>query len=244
MLSTRQQIVSTGAEEGETPYGVTLLFFVFMDNKGNAEHTMEDHEFSNFVRNFRSVTSPDDHVNGPAVRQTTDLMSLQHTPPDQMVNMRDADEDMWRSRRNRRFRERNSSRTSRRLDMEQPGYDIAADVGRRECNEKALYQTLSMRKESDKTETQNKARQTCDRLASTDVCPICTFKFMVGENLVCIDCGHVFHRACLSTWFHRPYGPAWGDPCPLCRRPYIGAEVLLSLYKQESWKTGQIGLAG
>jgi len=42
-------------------------------------------------------------------------------------------------------------------------------------------------------------------------CPICHDNFKLGEEASQLECGHVYHRSCISTWL------AFGDTCPVCR---------------------------
>lgn len=45
----------------------------------------------------------------------------------------------------------------------------------------------------------------------TSSCPICLFDFEMGEEVFQLECGHIYHRRCLSQWFW------YGNTCPLCQ---------------------------
>ncbi|XP_038687465.1 RING-H2 finger protein ATL73-like [Tripterygium wilfordii] len=44
-----------------------------------------------------------------------------------------------------------------------------------------------------------------------DTCIICLNDFIEGEELVALQCDHVFHYRCMDEWL------TWGTGCPICR---------------------------
>lgn len=42
-------------------------------------------------------------------------------------------------------------------------------------------------------------------------CMICLEKAMVGQEVICLPCGHIFHGYCIARWLETSH------LCPLCR---------------------------
>ncbi|XP_038687460.1 uncharacterized RING finger protein P32A8.03c-like [Tripterygium wilfordii] len=53
-------------------------------------------------------------------------------------------------------------------------------------------------------------------------CPICLGSFVVGEDVVRLSCGHIFHHECVERWQRR------SGTCPVCRRPHIKVALEVS----------------
>jgi len=49
-----------------------------------------------------------------------------------------------------------------------------------------------------------------DNNSVTSSCPICYDDFKFGEDAVQLNCGHVYHPNCISSWMRRP------NNCPVC----------------------------
>ena len=47
---------------------------------------------------------------------------------------------------------------------------------------------------------------------NTDECPICLETFKEDENLIQLNCNHIFHLHCIDDWLQRQ------ENCPVCRR--------------------------
>ena len=45
----------------------------------------------------------------------------------------------------------------------------------------------------------------------TSSCPICTFDFKLEEEASQVQCGHLYHRPCISEWLD------YNNTCPVCR---------------------------
>ncbi|KAL2552359.1 RING/U-box superfamily protein [Forsythia ovata] len=54
-----------------------------------------------------------------------------------------------------------------------------------------------------------------DKQAALRECSICLESFLVGDELICLPCGHRFHFCCLEPWLR-----TCGD-CPYCRRDIV-----------------------
>lgn len=57
-----------------------------------------------------------------------------------------------------------------------------------------------------------------------DACSIC-LENMCGVGTILLECGHVFHKACMIEWGQR------NETCPLCRSP-LTARTLMAINKQ------------
>ena len=44
-----------------------------------------------------------------------------------------------------------------------------------------------------------------------ETCSICMEKYKKKENVIQLDCDHIFHKSCLKTWLHNH------NTCPVCR---------------------------
>jgi hypothetical protein len=45
-------------------------------------------------------------------------------------------------------------------------------------------------------------------------CSICVEDFRLGEEAVQLPCKHIYHEACITSWFER------NSNCPICRREF------------------------
>lgn len=52
----------------------------------------------------------------------------------------------------------------------------------------------------------------------TPSCAICLSDFELGQKLVIMACGHVYHRVCIKEWFNLNYN------CPTCRSNVLGKQ--------------------
>lgn len=53
---------------------------------------------------------------------------------------------------------------------------------------------------------------TSDTTATTDICAVCQDGFVIGNERRQLNaCRHMFHRACIDTWFQE------NVHCPVCR---------------------------
>jgi len=44
-----------------------------------------------------------------------------------------------------------------------------------------------------------------------DTCPICFVGYKLDENLIRLNCGHIYHKVCVFDWFKN------NRSCPMCR---------------------------
>lgn len=51
--------------------------------------------------------------------------------------------------------------------------------------------------------------------STDDECLICLFKFLVGEKVILLPCGHVFHDECHAEWGKSRFG------CAKCQRGFV-----------------------
>ncbi|XP_010551968.1 PREDICTED: probable E3 ubiquitin-protein ligase XERICO [Tarenaya hassleriana] len=70
--------------------------------------------------------------------------------------------------------------------------------------------------------TQFKSICSCQR-RSDQKCSVCLMKFEPESEINKLECGHVFHKACLEKWIDY-----WNNTCPLCRNPLLPQEELSS----------------
>lgn len=55
----------------------------------------------------------------------------------------------------------------------------------------------------------------------TEDCPICLQEITQEQNRK-LECGHIFHKECLNTWFTNNY------TCPICRTEIIEEKIKFS----------------
>jgi len=51
------------------------------------------------------------------------------------------------------------------------------------------------------------------KIEGTKECSICLEEYNTNDNIIILDCNHIFHRECISKWFHNKDI----KNCPLCR---------------------------
>lgn len=80
---------------------------------------------------------------------------------------------------------------------------------------KALSDIVLSRRAISQLELYPNATQ--DELASDNTCIICREEMMPGASAKKLPCGHIFHAACLRSWFQRQ------QTCPTCRLDVLRA---------------------
>lgn len=73
-----------------------------------------------------------------------------------------------------------------------------------------------------------------EELASDNTCIICREEMMPGASAKKLPCGHIFHAACLRSWFQRQ------QTCPTCRLDVLRARTPLNRQNEQQRRQAHI----
>lgn len=75
----------------------------------------------------------------------------------------------------------------------------------------SLMQEASRFKPASKSCIDGLKRMSLEGSCSMKECMVCLEEFLMGSEVVCLPCGHIFHGDCIVRWLETSH------LCPLCR---------------------------